>query len=395
MKWASAVSDEHSLDQAVDLCAAAIKAELGTDAPDLAIVFVSPHHAEQYDSLPDMIGQRLGAKHLIGCSAGGVIGAGREIEHRSGFSLTGAVLPDVELTSFHVENDDLPDLDAGPQAWENMVHTSARKYPQFLLITDPFTIQSQNLLMGLDYAFSDSTTIGGMASGGPQQGSNVLILDSKAYRSGAVGLAFHGDIVIDPIVAQGCRPIGNSMRITQSDRNLLIKLDERPALEVLRDLYESLDERDQGLAGHSLFLGMVMDEFNEDPQLGDFLIRNIVGMEPRIGALAVGEMLQEGQIVQFHLRDAQTSADDLAALLGRYNQQMNVANVSGALLFSCLGRGTYLYGRPDHDTELFRSSIGDVPLGGFFCNGEIGPVGSTTYLHGYTSSFGIFRSKGK
>jgi small ligand-binding sensory domain FIST len=206
-------------------------------------------------------------------------------------------------------------------------------------------------------------------------------------------MAMHGDIVIDPIVAQGCRPIGRSMRITRSHQNLLLELDERPTLEVLRELYDSLNERDQGLARHSLFLGVVMSEFQENPQLGDFLIRNIVGMEPKAGALAIGEILHEGQIVQFHLRDAQTSAEDLTAMLTRYTQSQKTPKVVGALLFSCLGRGMYLYGRPDHDTDLFRSTVGNIPLGGFFCNGEIGPVGGTTYLHGYTSSFGIFRPK--
>ena len=393
MKWASAASDDASLEQAIDACVSSITSELGTDAPDLAIVFASSHHAEQYDQLVQLMQQKLRAKHLIGCSAGGIIGGGREIEQRPGFSLTCTLLPGVEVTPFHVENESLPDLDASPQAWEELVHTNAGKTPQFLVITDPFTIRSENLLMGLDYAFAKSIKIGGMASGGGQQSGNVLFLDAQAHYSGAVGLALHGDIVIDPIVAQGCRPVGRPMRITKSDHNLLMGLDERPALEVLWELYESLTERDQELIRHSLFLGVVMDEFKEDPQLGDFLIRNIVGMEPKVGALAIGEMLREGQIVQFHLRDAQTSAEDLSALLTRYSQESRGPDAAGALLFSCLGRGMYLYGRPDHDTDLFRDTIGEIPLGGFFCNGEIGPVGGITYLHGYTSSFGIFRPR--
>ena len=94
-------------------------------------------------------------------------------------------------------------------------------------------------------------------------------------------------------------------------------------------------------------------------------------------------------VVQFHLRDARTSAEDLDQLLGRYR-----GTPAGSLLFSCLGRGMHLYGRPDHDTDLARRHFGDVPLGGFFCNGEIGPVQGTTFLHGYTSAFGLFRPRG-
>ena len=164
-------------------------------------------------------------------------------------------------------------------------------------------------------------------------------------------------------------------------------------MTVLQDLFRTLSERDRQLMGNSLFLGVVMDELLDNPAQGDFLIRNVVGMDQRTGSLAIGEMLREGQLVQFHLRDAETSAQDLSIVLERYAVDNRENDVPGALLFSCLGRGEYLYGRPNHDTEIFQEKLGQVPLGGFFCNGEIGPVGGTTFLHGYTSSFGLFRSR--
>ena len=174
---------------------------------------------------------------------------------------------------------------------------------------------------------------------------------------------------------------------------MLMELDGRGTFDVLREMFAGMSERDQRLAQHSLFLGVVMDEFNEEPKLGDFLIRNIIGMDAKRGALAVGEYLKEGQIVQFHLRDAETSSQDLNDMLNQYSSDGVQASGSGALLFQCLGRGEYLYGRPDHDTDMFRDKVGDIPLAGFFCNGEIGQVSGSTYLHGYTSSFGIFRPK--
>ena len=152
-----------------------------------------------------------------------------------------------------------------------------------------------------------------------------------------------------------------------------------------------LSDSDRELLSQALFLGIVMDELGPAPRAGDFLVRNVVGMDPESGSLAVGEVLQSGQTVQFHVRDARSSAEDLQALLRRSAARPAETPARGALLFSCLGRGVHLYGRPDHDTEIFRSALGEVPLGGFFCNGEIGPVGGTTHLHGYTSSFGIFR----
>ena len=391
MKWASTVSDHDVLEEAIQECVSSILRDMGDAPTDLVMAFVSSHFATQYDDVPAILRQNLDAKLLFGCSAGGVIGGGQEVEHRPGFSLTAAHLPDVELLPFHVDGDDLPDMDAGPDAWEKAIEVSTESDPRFLLLLDPFSFAAQNFVMGLDYAFSRSVKIGGMASGGSQQGDNALFLGDKAYRTGAIGVALKGNIAVDTIVAQGCRPIGKLMSITKSQQNLLLELDQRPPLEVLRELFTSSSERDQSLMQQSLFLGIVMDDLIEEPRQGDFLIRNIIGMDGRTGTMAIGEMLQEGQRVQLHLRDALTSAEDLATLLSRYASESGVGQCQGAMLFSCLGRGEYLYGRPDHDTDLFRDKVAAIPMGGFFCNGEIGPVGGTTFLHGYTSSFGIFR----
>ena len=391
MKWSSAVSDQETLKKAIDECVASVRQDLGDTAPDLAAAFVSSHFAEQYEEVPAMLQDKLGAKVLFGCSAGGVIGGGREVEQRPGFSLTAAFLPDVELFPLRLQGDDLPDLDAGPDAWEEAVKISAEKDPRFLLIIDPFSFPAPDLLMGLDYAFGRCVKIGGLASGGSQHGDNALYLGDKVYRSGAIGVAMTGNVAVDTIVAQGCRPFGELMGITKSDRNLLMELDQRPPMEVMREIFTSATDRDRELMRHSLFLGIVMDDLIEEPRQGDFLIRNIIGLDGRTGIMAVGEILREGQRVQFHLRDALTSAEDLTTLLSRYAGEERSKLCQGALLFSCLGRGEYLYGQPDHDTNLFRTRVASIPLGGFFCNGEIGQVGGTTFLHGYTSSFGIFR----
>ena len=393
MKWASAISEQTPLASAVDECVATLREQLGGEAADLAVVFVSSHYREEQDSLPQMLQEKLGYRAILGCSGGGIIGNGQEVEQRPAVSITAANLPDVSIVDFHLEGDNLPDLDAGPDSWEETVKVSRADDPQFVLLADPFSFPVQNLLMGLDFAFQSAAKIGGLASGGQQPGQNALFLGNQVHHAGAVGVALYGNISVDTVVAQGCRPVGSPMRITESRRNLLVELDGQPPMAVLRELFQKSGERDRGLMRNSLFLGVVMDEFIEEPQQGDFLIRNVVGMDERSGALAIGEILKEGQLVQFHLRDAETSAEDLTAVLERFAGDNRENLVQGALLFSCLGRGQYLYGRPNHDTEIFQNKVGSVPLGGFFCNGEIGPVSGTTFLHGYTSSFGIFRPK--
>jgi len=233
--------------------------------------------------------------------------------------------------------------------------------------------------------------VGGLASGASQPGENALFHNSVCYRSGAIGLALSGNIALDALVAQGCRPIGKPLRVTKCDRNILLELNGEPPLNVLRDLFTTLNARDQSLLQNALFLGLVMDPMKSHFTQGDFLIRNIVGLDTEKGILAVGALLRQGQLVQFHLRDKATSVDDLDQVLTTYLTRAGHDQVAGALLFSCLGRGEYLYGKASHDTGLFQKKMGQLPIGGFFCNGEIGPVGGTTYLHGYTSCFALFR----
>ncbi len=392
MKWASAISEHSSLDDALTQCADSIRQQLG-EKPHLVVAFVSPHYQPDYGRVGPRLSELLEAEHTFGCSGGGIIGAGLEVEQRPALSVTAAALPGVNIEAFHMEGDKLPDLDAGPDKWTELLGVSEGEDPQFVLLADPFSFPVQNLIMGLDFAYPRAAKIGGLASGAQRPGDNALFLDGQMHGSGAIGLALHGNITVDTVVAQGCRPIGDSMRITASRQNVLVELDGKPPMGVLQDLFRSLSERDRQLMGHSLFLGVVMDELVDNPVQGDFLIRNVVGMDQRTGSLAIGEMLKEGQLVQFHLRDAETSAEDLTFVLERYAADNRENEVPGALLFSCLGRGEYLYGRPNHDTDIFREKLGQVPLGGFFCNGEIGPVGGTTFLHGYTSSFGLFRSR--
>ena len=395
MQWASAISQQNSLRAALSECAAAVGAAMGDAAPDLAVVFAASEYAADYASLPELAGELLGPQALVlGCSGGGIIGGGAEVEQEPALSLTVASLPGVSIKPIRLEGRSLPSLDAAPDDWHDALGVDPAAEPQFVLLVDPISFPAQNLLLGMDYAYPGAAKIGGLASAAQGARQNGLFLGRDYHDSGAVGVALSGNIIVETVVAQGCRPIGEPMRITRSDRNFLVELDDQPPIDVLRRIYQRAGQRDRDLMQHSLFLGVVMDEFIDDPQQGDFLIRNVMGMDQRSGVLAIGEMLKEGQLVQFHLRDAETSADDLTAVLERYAIDNRENPAHGALLFSCLGRGKYLYGKSNHDTEVFHDKVGAaVPLGGFFCNGEIGPVSGTTFLHGYTSSFGIFRPR--
>lgn len=403
MKWTSSLSVAAGTDAALAEVLTELKAKLGGAKPDIAFVFVSPHHRSHFSQLSAAIQKQLAPRHVLGCSGGGVIGAAHEAEQIPALSVTAAIMPNVEVRPFRIPDAALPDLDTGPRAWEQLIGVKASSNPQFVLLADPFSIRAEDLLAGLDFAYPQSVKIGGLASGARTPGQNVLFLDHHVLNDGAIGLALTGDVQIDALVAQGCRPIGKLMAVTKCHRNLLIELDKRRALDVLSEIIEQASDHDKQLIkSTSLFLGLVMDPFRQTaPGPGDFLIRRLMGMDEKRGILQIFSTLREGQNVQFHLFDAQAASDDISAVLRRYaTERLNSSKGEalpspprGALLFSCLGRGVHLYGKPDHDTHAFQSHLGEVPLAGFFCNGEIGPVGGTTFVHGWTSCFGLFRTR--
>jgi small ligand-binding sensory domain FIST len=265
--------------------------------------------------------------------------------------------------------------------------------PSFLLIADPFSFETDTFLRALDRVYPSSPKIGGLASGAQQAGGTALYLGAHTYRSGMVALALTGNVQLDAVVAQGCRPVGDPMFVTASHENLIRELDGRVAREVLTDIYERLPAGDRDLFSQSLFLGLAMRADASQYLPGDFLVRNILGMDPQTGALWVNAQVPPNSVVQFHLRDASTSAFDLERTLTSYRASPQFAPANGALLFSCNGRGVGLYGQADHDSNAFKRLVADIPLGGFFCGGEIGPVQNSTYLHGHTSAFAVFRER--
>lgn len=390
MRWASAVDTDTSLIPAVERAAAKIFAGLGKQEPDLLTVFVSGHHVAHFDALAELLRREFENSFLFGCSAIAVIGGSKEIEDRPAVSLSGALLPGVRMKGTHLDAAQLPGPYAEPRIWEDALHLTANQQPSFLILTDPLSFETEPLIRGLDRAFPNATKVGGLASGAKQVGGAALYLDKQVYHSGAITLALTGNVRVDAVVAQGCRPIGDPMFITSSHENLIREIDGHTPREVLATLFETLPPNDRELFSQSLFLGVAMRGDTSEYTAGDFLVRTILGMDPQSGALWVNSQVPSNSVVQFHLRDASTSAYDLERALVQFRASRSPATPSGALLFSCLGRGISLYGQADHDSNAFRRLVADIPVGGFFGNGEIGPVQNSTYLHGYTSAFAVF-----
>ena len=404
IQWSNALSTHPSLEAALSEVIDRAGQDLRGD-PDLGLLFVSSAFASEYSRVMPLLRQKIEIPYLLGCGGGGIIGRDalggvQEVEEAAAISLSLARLPEVTIEPFWVQDEDLPDPDSSPQAWMDCLGLAAPASPEeqvyFILMVDPYSVRSDELLQGLDFAYPGAVKVGGLASGRPQQREGGLFFQDRYCGEGTIGIALRGKICLKTIVAQGCRPIGSVLRVTEAKRNVLTQVQvgeddkEMTPLEALQDIVQSLDPADRQLVQNSLFMGIACNPFQLELKPGDFLVRNLLGVDPRTGAIAVGDRLRPGQRIQFHLRDAHTSAEDLEILLKQYRQEHWETKALGGLMFSCLGRGESLYEEPNFDSDLFRQYLGEIPLGGFFCNGEIGPIGGNTYLHGYTSVFGIF-----
>lgn len=411
MQWVSALSTRPSLEAALKEVLENTRKNLQGSA-DLALVFISSAFASEYSRLMPLLREEKIAPVIIGCSGGGVVGMSPtgealEVEGEPALSLTLASLPGVDVHAFHLDSIELPDLDSPPDTWVDLIGVDPAAKPQFILLSDPFFGKTSELLEGLDYAYPDAPKVGGLASAGVTGRALGLFCNYRLYQEGTIGVALSGNVVLDTIVAQGCRPIGQVYRVVEGEKNVVLSLAEdvemerqfyhqsgQPPLEALRALVQNLSDIDRELVQHSLFIGIVRDEFKQKLETGDFLIRNLLGVDPKGGAIAIADKVRPGQRIQFHLRDAKTSAEDLEVLLKRYQRELpphsNIEG-AGALMFACMGRGEGLYGLPNFDSNLFSRYLSPMPLSGFFCNGEVGPVGGGTFLHGYTSVFAICR----
>lgn len=391
MTWASGISERIDVREAAkEAVAAALEGLGGGSPPSLALIFASSLYAPSYGQLARALPELLPEGAIAGCTAIGVIGGGKEVERREAISVVLARLPEMHVRVFHLES--LPEDDA---AWERVtgIAPAAHDGASFLLLADPFSVDPDALLSSFDAVYPRAVKLGALASGGARPGDVALFGRGVLARDGVVGVALSSPLVITPIVAQGCRPIGEPMIITRSRESVIQELNVGKPMEALQRTFKTLSPRDQELGRHSLHVGIEMHSGAHRYGQGDFLVREVAGFDPQSGAMAISGRCQDYQVVQFHLRDAQTSAQDLERRIHDLARSLGPAAVQGALLFSCQGRGQALYGVSNHDSDLIRRVLGAIPIGGMFGAAEIGPVGDRTFLHGATSSIAVLTDR--
>ncbi len=352
--------------------------------PDLVVVFASPHFNSQLQSVVDLLHERLSPGSMVGCTGQGIVHDGEEIEEDPCLSVWAAWIPGCDFEVSHLRYDRQTGGFDGHGA--KLSEADWAEDTSLLAVTEPYTFPTDVFLESINREHPGVPVVGGVASGGMGPNESQLICNQTVVSEGGVVARLQG-APLTPVVSQGCRPVGEHFVITKAEQNEILELGGIKAHQQLKAIYDRLPTRDKDLIRLGIHMGRVVNEYQDSFSYGDFLIRNVTGMNPDNESVIVGDYFRPGQTVQFHVRDAVTADEDLRQMLSRAEPS---SAPKAALLFTCNGRGSRFFEKPDHDALAIRQQFGELPVTGFFCQGEMGPVGGQNFLHGFTASVALW-----
>jgi len=395
MKFTSASSSQSAGSKVVQDLLEQIRPQVPPEEADWMLLFFTPHYEDEIEGIVERLSEDAPRATLLGCSAEGTIGAGRELQRSCSVSLLAGRMPGVAVRPFHFSQEQLDRLNDAEE-WTDHLGLARGDTGTSLTVVfgDPFSFHIQRFLEKSNELLPGRPVVGGMASAAEGPGQNRLILGQHIHREGLVGTTLLGDFSARMVVSQGCRPIGETMVVTKGERNILYGLGGRPAVQQLTRTIQTLAPREVDLARQVLFVGRVINEYQPSFARGDFLIHTIIGLDQSSGALAIAGPVRVGSTVQFHIRDAECADEDLRSLLAKLSPSCADLPPSGALLFSCNGRGIRMWPEEGHDVGVLTELCGPIPAAGFFAAGEIGPIGGRNFIHGFTASIALLAPAG-
>ncbi|HEX4265060.1 MAG TPA: FIST N-terminal domain-containing protein [Verrucomicrobiae bacterium] len=369
-----------------------LRAQLAAAQVNLGLVFLSPKFFPQAKQVLEILRVHAKIPLLVGCSSQSLIAGSEEVEENPGLTLGLYALPGVDLKAFHFTQEQVEEAN-GPGYWRLETGIEPDQSNGWLAFIDPFHLDSEAWLNTWNEAYAPLPVMGGLASGDFTEQRTQVYLNGDVFEEGGVAISIGGDVKLASVISQGCTPIGDTWTLTRVEDNIIHEIGNRPAYKVLEETFNRLTPQEQKIARNNLFVGLVVNEYLEDFHRGDFLIRNLLMADPRSGSIAVGAFPRAGQTMQFQRRSAAAAMEDMEELLGRAKHELEDAPIYGGCLCSCNGRGQGLFGRPNHDAKSVQDRFGPIGLAGFFCNGEIGPIGEKNFLHGFTASLALFVKK--
>src|SRR6201984_1889139 len=360
-----------------------LSTEVGGNAA-LGFVFATPEWRGHLEDTLELIRLHARVPRLVGCSGSGIIGTKTELEHRPGISILLLSIPENSFQIFTISENDV-EGGSDPGFWREFTGLQAKDVNGWIVLGNPAFREIEKWLEGWNSSFPEKPIVGGLASA--RGTGDFLFRGGDIVSAPIIAVSLSSPIAIQVLMSQGCRPIGDPSPITKAEDNFILELGTGPAYQTLEAAFLTVPAEERNAVRNNLFLGLAASEYVDEFKRGDFLIRNILGADPQMGALAVAACARVGPTRQFQVRDPKSAHQDM--LDAARSTAANIRESLGILLFVCNGRGRGLFGVSNHDAGIVAQAFGPCPTAGLFCNGEIGPVGNRSFLHGYTAAAAI------
>lgn len=376
-------SSSPNTEQAAREAAAQAMTQAGVEQADLVLVCFTTDHLSDSQKLLTATKQITRSEQVVGSSAVGVLSGEGEVEGAPGVSVLVLASRDVKTRPLFFHPLRGRDQEMGIEI-AHAEEPRREKESLLVLFPDAYNAQPRRLFDGIEEKMGFVPVVGAGSSEYGVLGKTYQLCGEQVLSNAISGFSLNGSFQALIGITQGCQPITEPMMITKCRGNLIFELDNRPAFELFAKVIKKplLDDLSRALA--FVFAGLPADHRLNSVAPGHYLVRNIVGLDPRAGVLAVGEEVFEGEQMVFTLRDAQRAREDLQQMLERQKKNLEGKSPQLGLYFNCCARGTSLYGIPGIDTAYIRQSLGDFPLIGMFGSFELGPLGKKNHLLAYT-----------
>ena len=355
----------------------------GIAKADIAIVFATINYQTEYELLYQAVLANSSCEELIGCTGMSILTSAGEFEEEPAIAVMVLRGEQLSAVSFTAQG-------TAPEVGERIQESIQAELGEGSLLVIFPDIRALNPAELVEHIGSDGATLPvvGAAVSGDATGAQMSHWQgTQATEGGVTGLLLTGNFSTEIGVAQGCQPIGKPREVTKVDGRVIFELDGEPALENFKRTLQLLTQEDIRRSGGTVFVGIAMDDTNENPTRGDFLIRNLVGINEEHAAIAISEEVKEGQLVQFHLRNPLAAAEEIQVIIAQLAEKTREQSPAFGLYFNCLGRGKGLYGAANHDIGVIQEKFPGLPVIGFFGNSEFAPIGGRNFAHAYTGVF--------
>ena len=366
---------------AVEAAARGAMEGLPDGGADLVVIYATVDHIGALEEELVTLHGITGTRNTVGCSGLGILTDGGEIEAASGVAVMALASDAVRARPFIRESLKGNDAAAG-QDIANAVGPDTSSLT--VLLADGYRSRPDVILDGMAMAGHAGPVVGAGASENGSHGRTYQFYEDRVTGNSVVGFALSGACTTAIELTQGCQPVGEPMVITKAHENLIFEINDRPAFEVFVELIGKPFQQDLRRALAFVFVGLPPDPRQIEIEPGQYLVRNIIGLDAQRGILAVAQPVEAGQPLIFTLRDGQRARDDLGQMLERQAARLEGRKPRLGLYFNCCARGSGLYGVPGIDTAYIKQALVDVPVIGFFGNYEIGPMGGGNHLLTYT-----------